>query len=182
MNASPQTVDLALLRRARVHDKGGRRAYGRLVERHQARLVRLCTFLTKDQATGEDVAQEAFVRAYSNLARCPDDAEFGAWVRVIATRLAFNHRRDTQTRRKYEAASRPLQSFENGRRRIAERDALTRALDQLSYPYREILVLRYLEEMSVQEIASALDLGESATKMRLKRAREALEATYVAAV
>jgi RNA polymerase sigma-70 factor (ECF subfamily) len=55
------------------------------------------------------------------------------------------------------------------------RDVLGKLLVQLSYPYREVLTLRYLEEMDVLEIAKALDLGESAAKMRLKRAREQLE-------
>ena len=52
------------------------------------------------------------------------------------------------------------------------RDALLKVLDRLPYPDREVLILRHLEELSVEEIAAMLDIGRSAAKMRLKRARE----------
>lgn len=61
---------------------------------------------------------------------------------------------------------------------MAAEGAILACLDKLSYPYREILVLRYVEDLDMDEIQAMLDLGPSAAKMRLKRARDAFRAIY----
>jgi RNA polymerase sigma-70 factor, ECF subfamily len=96
---------------------------------------------------------------------------FRAWIRTIATRVAFNYRRDSATRAKYHAALEPTPDGRYGDA-TETRDLLDRVLTRLSYPHREILVLRYVEELSLIEIGDLLNLGESAAKMRLLRARE----------
>ncbi len=167
--------DEALVRAARKGGSSGEDAFSELIQRHQSKIVRLAGYLLSNFSEAEDVAQEAFVRAYLALDRLPEDANFEAWMRVIVTRLAYNHRRDSKTRSKYhDQIEAPRASSDN----FAEREALSKVLAELSYPYREILVLRYVEEMSVKEIADVLDLGLSATKMRLLRAREQFDAVW----
>lgn len=161
-----------LIRSFRSAGKSGDEAYAELVRRYQAQIVRLVGYLLGDPAEAEDVAQEAFVKAFMARDTFDRGDNFAGWIRTIATRVAFNCRRDTATRERYHAAfaepAEPVRSGDDGE----VRDLLANVLTRLSYAYREILVLRYVEELSVQEIGEVLELGESATKMRLLRARE----------
>lgn len=165
-------TDGELLQQAK---RGSQDAYGELVSRHQAWLVRLLRYIVADSSAAQDVAQDAFTRAYLALGRCPPDANFRAWIRVIATRLAFNLKRDARTRRERQAeAVSSIPPPPTMGERTANRELILKLLSLLSASDREILVFRYLEELSIKEIADALQLGESAVKMRLKRARTEL--------
>jgi RNA polymerase sigma-70 factor (ECF subfamily) len=149
--------------------EGGRDAVGayeELVRRHQRAAVRLATYLLSGSDEGEDVAQEAFVRAFTHLGSARPDTTFGPWLRTIVTRLCFNHRRDARVRRGED------ESEPGAKAPSSARSAVEWTLSQLAYPYREILILRFVEEMSIEEIAETLGLGASAAKMRLSRARE----------
>ena len=165
--------------------KGGgphaRDAYAELVRRHQAWLVRLIAQLMRVQpAEAEDLAQEAFVRTFAAIDRLPDDVHFKAWIRVVATRLAYNARRNRRTRERIGDSLPPPPSAQHTDA-LAERQALDRVLGELSYPYREVLLLRYVEELPIEEVAQTLNIGLSAAKMRLKRARAAFIEKYDAA-
>lgn len=149
-----------------------RPAFDVLAERHQAWLVRLLSYILGDQGLAEDVAQETFVRAYTAMGEGEQPAAMQSWLRTIGTRLAFNRRRDRKTRARYQdAAPGPTQSS-SLHERVAATEAVQHALLLLPFAYSEILVLRYVEELDVAEIAAMLDLGLSAAKMRLKRARD----------
>lgn len=168
-------AELALIGVAQGGGTEGRKAYETLVRRHQERAVRLVWHLLGDRAAAEDIAQEAFIRGFLALERYhpprrPAASPFWAWFRTIATRLAFNHRRDAGTRRRYENM---VEQTCSALMAISDRHLVEQVLRKVSYPYREILVLRHVEELSVQEVADQLGIGLSAAKMRLLRAREA---------
>ena len=170
--------DRALLDQARLGGASGKKAYGALVEKHQAWLVRLVAhLLQRSPADAEDIAQDAFIRTLAALDRIPRDVNFRAWLRVTAVRLAYNHRRDAFTRQKYHDAWRPAEAPPTGSQ-LEAGEALRATLARLPYPYREILILRHVEEMALGDIASALDVGLSAAKMRLSRARKAFVEHY----
>lgn len=176
-------AELALIEVARQGGANGRSAYETLVRRHQERAIRLLIHLLGDRGNAEDVAQEAFIRGFLALDRYrpprrPTRSPFWVWYRTIATRLAFNHRRDAATRKRYE---RLVEATCSALMAVSDRQILERVLGQLSYPYREILVLRHVEDLSVQEVAAQLGIGLSAAKMRLLRAREAFIAAHDAA-
>jgi RNA polymerase sigma-70 factor, ECF subfamily len=163
----------------RLAQEGGARAkgaYETLVLRHQSSAVRLATYLLAGSADAEDVAQEAFVRAFVHVGKAAETTAFGPWLRTIVTRLCFNYRRDARTRGEQSDDDAPDPAAP--RVPSSARSAVEWTLAQLPYPYREILVLRFVEELSVLEIAEVLGLGESATKMRLTRARERFHAIF----
>jgi RNA polymerase sigma-70 factor, ECF subfamily len=168
-----EATDQALVRLARERTKEGLAAYQELVQRHQGGALRLGAYLLGNRIDAEDVAQEAFVRAYMSLPRADESTNFGAWLRTIVTRLCFNLRRDQRARSRREQA-------EEGSTRlpVSTRTAVEWTLQQLPYPYREILVLRFVEGLAIEEIATTLDLGLSAAKMRLGRARERFFEVY----
>ncbi len=177
------STDQELLVRAKRGGTEGIDAYGELVRRHQQWVVRLLCHLTRvSHSEAEDIAQEAFVRTFTALDRIDDGTSIRAWLRVVSTRLAYNHIREKRTRRSYTdmlKPEHPVSSVPPGPA-IEAREALTRTLESIPYAHREILVLRHVEEMKLEDIAKLLDLGLSATKMRLSRARQAFIEGYEA--
>lgn len=178
MRPLEELAEADLVRAAKSGTDEGRQAYSELVRRHQAWLIRLISQLMRIPTTeAEDLAQEAFVRTFAAIDRLPDDVSFRAWIRVVATRLAFNARRNRMTRDRIQDTLPPPATAQGGDS-LAARDALDHVLGELSYPYREILLLRFVEELPIEEIARTLNIGLSAAKMRLKRAREAFMERY----
>ncbi|HFE45174.1 MAG TPA: sigma-70 family RNA polymerase sigma factor [Nannocystis exedens] len=158
----------------------GQLAFEKLVDRHQQWLVRLLMHFLNSQSDAEDVAQEAFIRAFLAIESCGDGSRFRGWLRVLARRLAFNYRRDAKTRARYEERSGVLTARSTApiSGQVEGRDLLKQVLAELAYPYREIMVLRFVEELSLKEIAKILEIGESAAKMRLSRARTEFQRVY----
>ncbi len=170
--------DQLLLAEAKHGGASAKTAYNALVKRHQGWLVRLLAqLLQRSPAEAEDIAQEAFIRTFAAIDRIPEGANFRAWLRVTSVRLAYNHRRDARTRRRYLDEWRPEEASPMGSQ-LEAREALSVTLTLLPYPYREILILRHVEEMALEDIATVLDVGLSAAKMRLSRARKAFVEHY----
>lgn len=169
--------DAALVARVLRGGEDGDVAFRQLVLTHQAWLMRYLIYLLHDADKADEVAQQVFIVVYQRL-REHRGSSFRGWIRRIATRRAFNYRRDTRTRRDYEARTPITEALQSPEEELASREALLVTLQQLPYPTREILVLRYVEELPVSEIAEHLDIGLSAAKMRLKRARDEFATVY----
>lgn len=171
--------DTSLIEAAQQGGTAGQRAFSRLVVRHNAWLVGLLTNLLGHRGDAEDVAQDAFVRAFLAVDRFRLGESVQTWLRVIATRLAYNRMRNRATRGRYNSAFGDERRLERPQDdSVATRELLGRMLDAMSYPHREVLVLHHVEELSVKEIAATLQIGLSATKMRLSRARAEFVALY----
>ena len=159
---------------------GDTEAFGLLVDRYEPDLARYARWALGSEDDAADAVQDALVRAYRSLHRCADPARFKGWLfRIVSnrckTRLARHRRRRTERLADLPAEPEVDQADpgEDAERRD-RREQLKRALEALSPEHREVLVLRYVNEMSVPEMADALDLSVSAVKMRLHRGREAL--------
>lgn len=165
--------DRLLVDQARRGGAGARAAYDQLIARHKDWLFTYLLRLLGDAGSADDAAQETFLRAWLAIGRLKSSERFRPWLRTIATRTAFNLRRSGKTRGRYEEAAPPPGHLPSPRELVETEELLLVVLDQLPYPYREVLVLRYLEEQPLAEIQAHLDIGSSALKMRLKRARDA---------
>ena len=140
------TSDAALVRRVQTGDT---RAYADLVARYRDRLGRYALHMLGNREDAEEVLQDAFVRAYRSLARCDDPERFGAWLYGILV----------------------------NRCRTAEWDDTVRwALARLPSESREAFLLKHVEELEYEDMARLTGAGVSALKMRVKRAREQLQA------
>lgn len=177
-----ESSDAELIARVKEGGEQSKQAFQVLVERHQKWLVALLKHLISDLQEAEDLAQNVFVKAFFALPKFRDESKFRTWLRVIATREAFNHYRkrgSSEIPTNFDEQPAIIEDDQpTAQERLHERDALNLALKKVPYPYREILVLRYIEELSLEEIGEALELGASATKMRLKRAREFFQEAY----
>jgi RNA polymerase sigma-70 factor (ECF subfamily) len=167
--ASPAPDDLALVRKAQAGDET---AFRGLVSRHKDRAYGLALRLTGSAADAEEVAQDAFVRAWRALPAFRFEAAFGTWLHRIVARLALDRRERLKTRSRYEApegdapdvAAPPLEES-------AQLDWL---LDRLPERSRAAVVLYYYEDRSVAEVAHILGAPENTVKTLLSRARDTM--------
>jgi RNA polymerase sigma-70 factor (ECF subfamily) len=179
--------DVAAVRGAR---SGDREAFGVLVERYQEVAFRAAYLVVRDAGLAEDVAQEAFLRAYGNLGRFDVGQPFRPWLLRIVTNLALNEVRARGRRRSlWERVARGLGRLEGdgsggrwepGPERSAEageqRELLSAALGELSEGDRLVLYLRYYLELPEVEIATVIGKRPGTVKSRLHRASGRLRA------
>jgi len=177
--------DLELVRRVQ---KGERGAFDLLVLRYQHKVVKLVARLLRDPAEAEDVAQEAFVKAYRALGSFRGDSAFYTWLYRIAVNTARNTMASRQRRPlDYEAdLSESEQSVVESRMRhgdtpeaVALSDEIHRtvngAIEALPEDLRTAIVLREVEGLSYEEIAEAMDCPVGTVRSRIFRAREAID-------
>jgi RNA polymerase sigma-70 factor (ECF subfamily) len=165
-----ERTEISVVRLARAGDA---EAFRELVESYSPKLFRLAYRITGDEATAEDVVQEAFLRAYRSLGRFDERAQFGTWLHRIAVNAALEMVRKRQ-RQPSQSSEDPHPSPDPGPDRIAlglevER-AVRSALADLSPMERTAFVLRHFEGRSIAEICEQLGLGVSAGKQAIFRA------------
>lgn len=164
--------------------EGDAEAYRILVERYQKPIFNLMYRMTGSYTDATDLAQEAFIKAYDKLDKFKKGRKFFPWLYAVSANHAKNFLRKNT---KYQSTR--VEFVENvhqdaaggsGARqedRLVEKldyRHLHKALGRMPEDYREAVVLRYLEEMSMRDIADALNLSVSGAKMRVRRGVEKL--------
>ena len=160
---------------------GDTAAFGVLVERYQEVAFRAAYLVTRDAQTAEDVAQDAFIRAYRRLGTFRRDEPFRPWLLRIVTNLALNEVR-ARTRRgglfgRVAAFARRNEPSPHSEVAAAD-DAsmLLRAIAELPEDHRIVLHLHYFLELPEREIALAIGTPQGTVKSRLHRASKRLRA------
>lgn len=150
-------------------------AYRALVERESRSVVGLCTQILGNPDDAQDVAQDAFVHAYRSLAGYRGEGSFGAWIGRIATRMAIA-RAAAGKRLPLDHAGLDLGASDehgNPERRLVRREhseAIRRAIDSLPAEQREVVALRFYQDMSIDRIAATTRSPVGTVKSRLHRA------------
>ena len=170
---------------------GSQSAYAALARRYATPAVNLAVRIVRDRALAEDLAQEAFVRAFERLTSFDRQHKFSSWFFQILHNVAVDYLRrkrlPVSSLDELETVGHPglPSSSRDGPDVAAEQAALAHAvdgaLDRLRPEYREAVILRYREEASVQEIAQIMGIPEGTVKTHLFRARKELAAILVAA-
>ena len=175
-------MDIAAVRSART---GNERAFAKLVEENYRTVYGLAFSAVGNWAAAEDITQETFLVAWSNLSRLRSAGAFGVWLRQIARNLSKNwirsagYRRSFAERQRQSAIEHPRDVEAHRRLEQTERCAeVWDALQTLSPRLRETVVLFYLEGSSISEVARALDTTENTVKKRLQHARPKLRAYF----
>jgi RNA polymerase sigma-70 factor, ECF subfamily len=158
---------------------GERELYAVLVRRYQEMLFRHAYGMVHDGDTAADLVQDALVRGFSRLASCNDRNRFGAWVFRILRNRCHDHIRNLRQRTRpieEDTAIAPERDDpEVTLERTELRGAVGDALARLPDAQREAFLLKHVEGLSYEEMAEMLDSSVSALKMRVLRAREALQ-------
>jgi RNA polymerase sigma-70 factor (ECF subfamily) len=156
---------------------GDTAAFAAIVQRWQGPLVKLAYRFCRNRARAEDMAQDAFLRAFGRLSTWRRQSAFSSWLFSLAINLYRSELRRVppdavpfETIPEIAAPRRVDTDFEEQDRRAA----LRRALDSLPRTYRETLQLFYFHEMDVAAAALSLGLAEGTVKARLSRGRDLL--------
>jgi RNA polymerase sigma-70 factor (ECF subfamily) len=184
---SADVSDLSLVRRVQRGDKG---AFDVLVLKYQHKLVKLVMRYVRNPAEAEDIAQEAFIKAYRALPQFRGDSAFYTWLYRIAINTAknavvsrdrspieYNIDRNDATEESYDMQGRMKDSETPEGLVLTDeiRTTVNAAIDALPEDLRMAIVLRELEGLSYEEIAAAMDCPVGTVRSRIFRAREAID-------
>ena len=182
---TPDDNDQELVRRVQAGDQS---AFNLLVLKYPHRVLKLVGRFVHDATEAEDVAQEAFLKAYRALSSFRGDSAFYTWLYRIAINTAKNalvsqRRRpvdfdlDLQDPEQFERQAKLKEADTPEGVLLTEeiREVVERAMEQLPEDLRTAIVLRELEGLSYEEIAEAMDCPVGTVRSRIFRAREAID-------
>jgi len=168
---------------------GDRELYHKLIQPYELSVYRMAMSFVKNETEAEDVAQEAFLKAFRNLSGFRGESKFSTWLISITLNEARRRLRRQSTVRMESLDEPPekggkvspallrdwreIPSEALERREV--RALLQSAIEHLAPIYREVLVMRDIEELSIEETAGTLAISISSVKVRLHRARIMLQ-------
>ncbi|XKH49613.1 RNA polymerase sigma factor SigW [Chryseomicrobium palamuruense] len=180
-------MDAIVNKRIKQVLNGNQDAYTEIVDLYQARLYQVCYRMLGNKHEAEDITQEAFLRAFINLHSFDQKRKFSTWIFRIATNLCIDRIRkkkpdyhldaqvpgtDGLDMYSQVAASEALPVEQLEKMEMQER--VQYEISRLPDKYRSVIVLKYMEELPLQEISEILDLPLGTVKTRIHRGREAL--------
>lgn len=142
-------------------------SFGRLARRYYASMVAIAYAILADHQLAEDAAQEAFARALANLARLRKPDKFAPWL----ARICRNVARDMVASRAKRINMEDSRTAPDGKSTDDNLEAVRKAIEQLPFSAREVIVLRYYNGLSYEEIASVLGISKPTINGRLTRAK-----------
>lgn len=168
-----------LVRRCR---EGDELAWEELVRRFQNRVLGLVTHYVRSREDARDVAQEVFIRVYRSLPNFENEERFVPWLLRVARTCAIDHGRRRAARppaqdvpvEEMHALTDPTPDPAERAERTSERGMVRRALNRCSELHREILLLREVQGLALNEVADLLDIPSGTAKSRAARARAEL--------
>jgi RNA polymerase sigma-70 factor (ECF subfamily) len=166
---------------------GNRDAFAELVDLYKDKVYHVSYRMVGNRQEAEDVAQETFLRVYANLDNYDPQYKFSTWIYRIASNLSIDLLRKRKKNLSIDAEISGAEGVD-WHDRLAdtgkgpEEEVLTDQLQEevqgaimgLSPKYRAVMLLRYIEDLSLQEISEAVQLPISTIKTRIHRGREAL--------
>src|SRR5476651_2892710 len=175
--SEPVSDELALVQAAK---RGDDSAYEELVRRYDRNVFRIAQHITQNREDAEDVVQEAFLKAYTNLHQFQEQSKFYTWLVRIAVNEALMRLRRRRPERmvsldediKTEDDSMPREVADlspNPEQQYTQaelRELLTKTIQGLPATFRTVFVLRDVEGLSTEETAEALELSIPAVKSR----------------
>lgn len=190
---TPDTPDIALVGRAAAGDEA---AFEAIMRRHNRLLFRTARAILKSDQEAEDALQDAYLRAWGALGTFRDEARLSTWlVRIVANEALGRLRRKsaeivpldaamTSTEPDIQAAltDAPDDRPEPSAMRAQLRQLLESRIDLLPDAFRTVFMLRAVEEMSVEEVAEALQIPEATVRTRFFRARSLLREGLASAI
>lgn len=168
--------------------KGDRDAFAELVELYKDKVYQITFRMVGNAEEAQDIAQETFLRVYYNLDSYNSSFKFSTWVYRIATNLSIDYLRrrkqafsldkameGTDGMDLHDFLADPTQGPEEVLLTGELQGQVQQAIKTLSPKYKSIMILRYLEDLSLSEISDIVKLPISTIKTRIHRGREALK-------
>ena len=171
-----------LVNKCQTESPFGTQSFKELVLLFQPFVHRFCYNYLKNENDAEEVTQTVFLKVYHNIKNFKGDSKFKTWL----YRIAMNQCADLYNKKKKQAQLkqemleyRDVQpAKDNHADKLSIKDDISSYLEKLPSPEREILILRFYEDLKVKEISDTLNISLSAAKMRLSRAIEHFKIIY----
>jgi len=167
--------------------KGDQNAFGDIIEIYKDKVFQICYRMLGNRHEAEDIAQEAFIRAYVNIQRFNIELKFSTWLYRIATNLCIDRIRKkkpdyyldaevpgTDGLNMYSQIAADGRLPEDDVESLELQAMIQLEISKLPEKYRSVIVLKYIEELSLNEISEILELPLGTVKTRIHRGREAL--------
>ncbi|MEH7114611.1 RNA polymerase sigma factor SigW [Neobacillus niacini] len=180
-------MDALIKKRIKQVIKGDQDAFADIVEIYSNSIYQLGYRMLGNRHEAEDIAQEAFIRAYVNIKSFNQDLKFSTWLFRIATNLCIDRIRKkkpdyyldaevsgTDGLTMYSQLSSDSPLPENELESLELQEIVQKEILKLPEKYRSVIVLKYIEELSLNEISEILDMPLGTVKTRIHRGREAL--------
>jgi RNA polymerase sigma factor (sigma-70 family) len=167
---------------------GDRAAFGRIVSGCQNGITAIALAITRDVPASEDIAQDAFLSAWSHLPKLRNQSSFLPWLRQITRNLAHDHLRRKYSEKRIDGdmddilavVADPTPDHPERISRQQEETVVAELIDELPEETREILLIYYREGQSSKQVASLLGMQDAAVRKRLSRARQSLHSDLLA--
>lgn len=156
-------------------------AFVALVDRFKDRVWRICFRLMGNEQDAHDAAQEVLVKLFLHRAKFEGRSKYATWLHALAVRTCLTLRRGRGRRQRHEEPTAPEVLTDRAVTRPATTDAqldLMQMLDVLGEEDRALVLLKYTEDYSHEELAEMFGISESACKMRISRAREKIQQRF----
>lgn len=149
--------------------EGDRSASAKLAKHYSGRIYAICLGMLRHRENAEDIAQQALLKALTNIKQLRDDEQFGSWIARIAKNLCIDFIR--KQKHKQNCIVEPAAASQRDPKEYPELQA---ALAKLSEEHRLALMLFYFDGRSTRNIAKTLEISEALAQKRLSRARKKL--------
>jgi RNA polymerase sigma-70 factor (ECF subfamily) len=187
MSGGEFTMDALINKRIKEVLKGDQNAFAEIVELYQDKLYRICYRMLGNKHEAEDIAQEAFVRAFINIHTFDTNRKFSTWLYRIGTNLCIDRIRKkkpdyyldaevagTEGLNMYSQIASKEELPEQEVLKMEMQDRVQYEISRLPDKYRAVIVLKYMEDLPLQEISDILEMPLGTVKTRIHRGREAL--------
>lgn len=190
-------TDEDLITRCKAELPGDTRSYELLVQRHMNHVYSLIYRIVANKEEAEDITQEVFVKVYNNMKKFEQQASFSTWLYRVATNTALDALDKIKRRPQAAARHNSGQNVDNEEEtdplhlqpstlagpeesviQAELRDCINRVLKKLNREQARLLVMRDFDDLSYDEISKMFELGLSAVKMRIHRARLAFQEVF----
>jgi RNA polymerase sigma-70 factor (ECF subfamily) len=165
-----------------ISQAGDEEAFGLLVKKYQRKVFNLAYGFTHDRDTADDLAQEAFIKAYFGLSKFKFRSEFGTWLFRITINTIKDHWRKKKRVREISIQNIQEMLLQEGGTKQAEKERWEEEIKRIVHKFintlpkihRTILTLRDIQGLSYQEISQILQISPGTVDSRLHRARRML--------
>lgn len=163
--------------------EGKRELLNVLYERYADKVYYKCISLTKDRETSKDLAHDILVKVFLNVAKYKGKSSFSLWVHSISYNYCIDYLRKKKRIRYTEYDEQHFENLSDDELELKQLkeiklEKLEELLEEINPSDKLILLMRYQNDLPIRQIATMLEVSESAVKMRLKRARGRLARLY----
>lgn len=175
------------VRLAKLARKGDRVAFAELVELYKDKIFHLANRMLHNRHEAEEIVQETFLRVYTNLERYDENQKFSTWIYRIGTNLCIDRLRKRKANYSLDAEMNDGEGTDWYAMLPSNEDTpddqvvlsetqteIRKSIETLPEKYKAVVILRYLQDLSLQEISDVLAMPVTTIKTRLHRGREYL--------